>query len=283
MRRLRIVFFMILVIAAIQLTVLVFESRKLQSISPKRHKARRVLGGHISDSSGEYSIRRFFKSEGYQLNSIEPRDITLATHCSVDYLHHIIDLIEVWDGPLTIGIFTPGEDAAFAEDVIDGLRLCWPKLRNMATFHLLYPQHEEWQANMSRVGSFAYYSCKDITRRLYQRRSVFADSRQLNEMLRYPHNVMRNIAIDGALTDYILSIDIDLIPSENLRESFLNFASKNTQFGKLKLMNASQVKKEIYILPGFEVKQSETRLHCKKDIIQLVKESQARSLLQVTP
>lgn len=277
---------MSLVLVVIQLTVLIYESRKLQSISPQRHKARRVVGGHTRDSTGAYLIRRFFKSEGYQLDAIEPRDVTLVTQCSVDYLHYIIDLVEAWDGPLSVAIFAPGDDAAFAEDVIDGLRLCWPKLRNMASFHLLYPRHNSLRANMTRVGSFAYYSCKDITRKMYQRRPVFTDSKQFEELLRYPHNMLRNIAIDGALTDYILSTDIDLVPSKNARESFLTFASKTAGvFLNARLRGieqiASNTKNEVYILPAFEVSEWETGPPVKEEILQLIKESKARSLLQV--
>ena len=35
-----------------------------------------------------------------------------------------------------VSIYAPGLDASFVDDAIDGLRLCWPVLREMMTFHL---------------------------------------------------------------------------------------------------------------------------------------------------
>ena len=35
-----------------------------------------------------------------------------------------------------VAIYAPGLDASFADDAIDGLRLCWPVLREFMTFHL---------------------------------------------------------------------------------------------------------------------------------------------------
>ena len=37
---------------------------------------------------------------------------------------------------LKVSIYAPGLDASFVDDAIDGLRLCWPVLREMMTFHL---------------------------------------------------------------------------------------------------------------------------------------------------
>lgn len=278
---------MLVVIAVLQLCVLVFESRKLQVVSRKNPKNRRILGGNTLHSSGTYLIQRFFKSEGFPINSMDPADITLVTHCSVDRLHHMIDIIDTWDGPMSVSIYAPGDDAAFAEDAIDGLRLCWPKLRRTTTFHLLYPNDIAMSANMTRVGSFAYYSCKDITRKIFQRSGeMAAESKERgysSDISRYPHNILRNLAMNGVLTEFALSIDIDLVPNESLRRDFLAFV-KNTSTHRNRIYGDSpeSPSKTVYILPAFEVKESDgSRLITKKDILRLVETSEARILLEV--
>ena len=47
-----------------------------------------------------------------------------------------MEMSERWDGPMSVSLFAPGLDASFADDAIDGLRLCWPVLREFMTFHL---------------------------------------------------------------------------------------------------------------------------------------------------
>ena len=63
-------------------------------------------------------------------------DVTFVTHCTIDKLHHLMEMSDKWDGPMSVSIFAPGLDASFADDAIDGLRLCWPVLREFMSFHL---------------------------------------------------------------------------------------------------------------------------------------------------
>lgn len=62
----------------------------------------------------------------------------------------------------------------------------------------------------------------------------------------YRQNVARNIARDAALTYYILSSDIDLLPSVNLVSDFLEMVALS---GSLRPSKGT-----IYLLPVFEVK-----------------------------
>ena len=132
-----------------------------------------------------------------------------------------------------VSIYAPGLDASFVDDAIDGLRLCWPVLREMMTFHLgkvssclyfkctyhaakchhklgtrdlfyrsVYPANVP--ANMSATGSFAYLACKDVTRKLMQQKSELQTNDKIQGQVEYPHNLLRNIAKESALTEYVL-------------------------------------------------------------------------------
>lgn len=35
------------------------------------------------------------------------KDITLVTQCSINHLHHLVDLVKVWNGPISCSIFVP--------------------------------------------------------------------------------------------------------------------------------------------------------------------------------
>jgi len=59
---------------------------------------------------------------------------------------------------------------------------------------------------MTNTGTFAYLSCKDITRRLMTQKSVMQTDEELAYNIQYPHNLLRNIAREGALTEFDLGI-----------------------------------------------------------------------------
>lgn len=193
-------------------------------------ETKRIVTGY-SDLANNFIVKHFYKSEGFIGDTIDPRDITLVTHCTTDKLHHLINLVESWTGPISISILAVGDDAAFVDDAIDGLRSCWPLVRRTTTFHVVYVKDQALSANYTGLGSFTYHACKDVMRKMKLRKSKLL-SEEIS--LQYPHNLMRNTALRGAYTEYVLVTNIDLIPSENLRENFLNFALNNKLFSPIK-------------------------------------------------
>jgi len=77
--------------------------------------------GETYDYSGEYRIIRFYRSEGFQ-SDWEWNDVTLATQGSLNRLHFLPEILKRWNGPISIAVFTPGFDAAFADAAIAKLR-----------------------------------------------------------------------------------------------------------------------------------------------------------------
>ena len=54
------------------------------------------------DTSGEYYVHKnFIRSQ----SAYSSREIVLASHCTGDHLHHLVSLTEVWQGPLSIGLY----------------------------------------------------------------------------------------------------------------------------------------------------------------------------------
>lgn len=140
----------------------------------------------------------------------------------------------------------------------------------------MYPT--DTPANMTNTGTFAYLSCKDITRRLMTQKSVMQTDENLAYNIQYPHNLLRNIAREGALTEFDLGkyskrnsffntlsvVDAGMIPSDNLRPLFIEFARINGLFSKV---GDDETPQNIaYVLPTYEVR-SEVRLpYTKKEL-----------------
>jgi len=219
-------FFVVVAMLIVSQVIWVFLETSVLADPPKNKTPwttvqRAVPGPAAKVLTDRYAVHHFYKSEGFGVNGINPDDVTLALHSTVDKMHHLIELAELWMGPMSVAIFAPGSDAAFMDDAIDGLRMCWPALRRVTTFHLIYPI--SFPPNMSSVGSFVYLSCKDIIRRLRLRRPrPLAD----NEM-DYPHNAMRKVAHKGVLTNFILHLDANMFPTKRLRSRFLDLAKRS--------------------------------------------------------
>ena len=94
--------------------------------------------GVLPNFSGEYMIRMFYTDPTYFKNW-EFNDVTLATQCSCNHLHHVVMLTERWSGPISVAVFAPNQDAAFATDAILSMQECWPEIKTRVTFHLVYP------------------------------------------------------------------------------------------------------------------------------------------------
>ncbi|XP_078491692.1 beta-1,4-glucuronyltransferase 1 [Ciona intestinalis] len=198
------------------------------------------MAGETLDYSGEYRIVQFYKYQGV---SLEYRfyDVSLATQCSVNHLHHLVELLDRWDGPVSCSVFVPNQDASFADDAIKRLRQCFPKIDRHVSFHLVYPSTHI--ADLSLVGTWLELSCSELLVRLenfgYQNYDVAGIS--------FPHNALRNAARSGVLTQYVLLVDIDVMPNVGLRNQFIEFANRNSLF------NTSVMDLTAYVVPVFEV------------------------------
>jgi len=79
--------------------------------------------------------------------------------------------------------------------------------------------------------------------------------------LRYPINVLRNVARSNAETYYVLASDIELYPSVNLTHLFLDMMQKRRLLRNKRRMI-------VFVLPVFEVLASETVPTTKTQLVQ---------------
>ncbi|CAJ1943413.1 unnamed protein product [Cylindrotheca closterium] len=152
-------------------------------------------------------------------------EIVLCTHVSVDKLDRLAAQRESWKGPMSVAVYLTSEEEA---------------------------------AEYQRFRTTNYQtSDHDV---------VFSTYRERNESLAplYPHNILRNLAISNAPSDYIISLDADFLPSTN---------SYQTLTRKLKndddVFRQSLQQQTLYILPVFALLQGVTPPSTRKELVSM--------------
>lgn len=194
--------------------------------------------GFIPTWSGEYKVKLFHQSPDF--SDWEFHDVTLATQCSANRLHHVHELADRWDGPISIAVFIPGAEASFALDAIQGLKKCYPDtIGKRVSFHLAYPSNLE--ADVTNRNSLTYTTCTDLLKII---KNYGEDN--YDHGIPYPHNVLRNAARNGVATEFVFLIDVDVLPSINLRSLFMDYAGRTGLLG-------NKHDNRVYVVPVFEI------------------------------
>ena len=102
-----------------------FKSEEIRSAAVE---TRVIPGGMLPNFGGDYMVRQFYIDTDY-FQQWEYYDVTLATQCSANHLHHVVMQIERWTGPISVAVFAPDEQASFATDAILSMGECWPEIK----------------------------------------------------------------------------------------------------------------------------------------------------------
>lgn len=252
----------------------------------------------VLDSSGEFHIVNFLARADSLLgsrNHVRP-DVTLVTQSTANHLHYLVALSERWRGPLAVTVFAPRSQLSLVVEVLVQLRRCVPALRYNASFHLVYPlkspgSHLPPDAGSSLLpddnGSSgggggggtssvdatssplgASTSCDSLAARL-QRSVPGPENYDLG--VSYPVNLLRNVARRNALTEFVLVLDVDLLPNDGLHGQFVAFARENRLF-----VDSHRDDKTVYVAPAFEVRDGVPSPRDKASLLQRVEAMDAR-------
>ncbi len=156
-------------------------------------------------------------------------DITLATHISVNKLDTLLIQIERWGGPASVAVYftSPDEIHVF----LSFLRKHLEGLRKV-TFHVvlehgLSPNYlKHW----------------------------------------YPHNILRNVALENIESDYFVALDVDFIPSPYAHDQLLQYLQGNMQFRE-----DLRSHKRMFVLPAFELLPRDGEEYATKDMLPVTK------------
>jgi hypothetical protein len=81
--------------------------------------------------------------------------------------------------------------------------------------------------------------------------------------MQYPHNILRNVAMETIETEYFLAMDVDLIPMpEGCHDGILEIIRKNATRAK-----NSGNKKTLFVLPAFSLFPKENQTHAFEEML----------------
>ncbi|KAE8740679.1 hypothetical protein FOCC_FOCC013827 [Frankliniella occidentalis] len=183
----------------------------------------------VLDTSGEYHISLL--QSNLRDFAGHAQDITLVTQCSQDHLSDLIPLAHQWKGPISVAVFARSGHEWTTLLELAKLALTNEELQTFAIFSFVWP--------VSAAGG------------LPPRPNVIPQynvtESNYNHIDPYPNNLLRNTARRAALTDFVFVIDVDMVPSQGLREDFLHLAIRNSWFQKNLTLD-----KTVFVIPAFE-------------------------------
>ncbi|XP_055756955.1 beta-1,4-glucuronyltransferase 1 [Salvelinus fontinalis] len=226
--------------------------------------------GGIFDPSGQYRVYKNLIKSDFSTNQKPGVDasshfLALATHTSINNLHHLNSLVERWQNPLSVAIFAHGQDVKFATALVYALTIFCPQIQALVDFHLVC--HSGQMASFpeqDREHFTGLEDCAAVFARLETHRDKYQNY-AIGRNVSYPNNLLRNVARGGSEANYILVIDIDMAPSADLHQQFLAL-----------VMRREPATDEVFVLPAFEIRHVRKMPATKSELVQLYQVGEVR-------
>ncbi|CAK8685198.1 unnamed protein product [Clavelina lepadiformis] len=224
-----------------------------------------------------FSFMEMEESGSDTLSAQLASDVTLVTQCSVNNLHHIIESLQRWSGPMSIAVFAPGDHISHAVMGSFFIKRCFPE-RNIS-FQIVYPVDNlpKFKAESLRIWHNYYYSdkrtihCKHL---LVTLQGLKGKNYALGD-IPYPHNTLRNVAKKAVKTRYMFLLDVDIMPSRKVREIFLNHLYNMKS--RKDATNTTVPQNVVFVTPAFEIEESVSIPTTKQELAWLYKNGMIRA------
>ncbi|KAK5875720.1 hypothetical protein CesoFtcFv8_026769 [Champsocephalus esox] len=226
--------------------------------------------GGIFDNSGQYRVyKNLIKSDfttNHKPGSIPSSHVlALATHTTINNLHHLESLVERWHNPLSVAIFAHGQDVKFATALVYALSFFCPQIQSLVDFHLVCLSGEMASFPEQDREHFAgLEDCASVFSRLETHRDKYKNY-VISGNVSYPNNLLRNVARGGTESSHILVIDIDMMPSADLHQQF-----------EAMILGREIASDEVFVLPAFEIRHARKMPGNKAELVQLYQVGEVR-------
>ena len=226
------------------------------------------------DTSGSYKIYPYYmKSTSMDFRDVhkEYKDVTLVTQCSLHHLAHIVDLVDRWKGPVSVAIFGLASEVDTISTVMLTLRECYPGIKQNVSFHLVHPITEIIEGNSdAKDATLTKLPCESILPDLWERKLLTQNYAQ--EGIPYPNNLLRNVARAGTSSKFLLVVDIDMLPSSNMRTGFLHLAHSSIILQE----ETEYSRKTAFVVPVYELRDGIPMPSDKAELMESVRQENAR-------
>ncbi|XP_058479778.1 beta-1,4-glucuronyltransferase 1 [Solea solea] len=232
-----------------------------------------LSSGGIFDNSGQYRVYKNLIKSDFTTNlkpeaaaeSSKTNVLALASHTTINNLHHLESLLERWQNPLSVAIFAHGEDVKFATALAYALSFFCPQIQALVDFHLVCLSGE--MASFPEQDREHFVGLEDCAS-VFSRLETYKDKHKnyaISGNVSYPNNLLRNVARGGTSSSFVLVIDIDMMPNADLYQQF--------QAMTLSRESASD---EVFVLPAFEIRHSRKMPTTKPELVQLYQVGEVR-------
>ncbi|CAL8111448.1 unnamed protein product [Orchesella dallaii] len=197
------------------------------------------------------------------------QSLTYSTHADWTFLDNLVPLLERWQGPISLTLYSPGTDFDDSLKRILYLRECGPSplVKELVTFHLFFDQRQVPKMKIPHEPETLPVNCSALAETVTfgEGLPTFKKSKKLS----YPVNVARNVAREMATTFYVLPSDIELYPNPNLIPDFLEMVRLNDSM-------LQRPAPKVFVLSIFEVEANVTALpYDKRDLIYMLQNKSA--------
>ncbi|XP_039299350.1 beta-1,4-glucuronyltransferase 1-like isoform X2 [Nilaparvata lugens] len=171
------------------------------------------------------------------------------------------------EGPISVAVFAEDHQISDALWRVAGLRSCFTNILHNVTFSLVSPLPAKSSPPISIPSARPLaHSCQLAAQLAGQPlTNNYASTRN------FPGNLLRNVARRATPSDHVLVLDIDMLPSDNLRQDFYEFASQRGLFRK-----SEREDKTVFVVPAFELAAEATPPHNKAQLLKAVEAGHAR-------
>lgn len=117
----------------------------------------------------------------------------------------------IFQGPISVAVFAEDHELSEALWGIASLRHCYSAVRHNVSFQLVSPLPAGGHPPLT-VPPDLLPPCQSLVLEANQQKNNYAGNR------RFPNNLLRNVARRGTSAEFVLVVDIDMLPSFNLRQ-----------------------------------------------------------------
>ena len=229
------------------------------------------------DPSGQYNIVHGVLGDGIQSKpSRTTLGATLVSQCSVNHLHHIAHLSKRWPGPVAVAVFVSEPElerrVGVAIELLLWLHQCVPSMRKNITIHLVTPFSSSPLRLPEQLQVQDAATCSNVAERVHQELSAGHNYAIGDGSVRYPGNLLRNVAMSTVSTSHVFVLDIDMLPNADLYEGFMAFLQQPEPPPDL----TDPDSKCVYVIPAFEIQPNLALPQDKSQLLSLWEQNKVR-------
>lgn len=235
-----------------------------QNLKLSVHKLQEIFNKVVLSSDGLYQII-------YDVTDVSSKDdskLTLITHCSVNHFHKVFEILKIWDGPVVVSVYIPADVLQSLWNIFL-LCYCQEYMVHQLAIHIVTDFPNNISSDSIAESYHEQINCSEINLL-----GINYGNRHNYDYVwqNYPNNLLRNVGIHSVKTEYILVIDVDILPSRNAFKNIDSFLQRRDRSKK----DNSAASLSAYVIPVFEVRENVNIPTNKKDLLLLWKQQKVQ-------